>query len=74
MPFRDLRQFIAHLEERNSLRRIRKPVDIKYEIAAYIRKTSDIKGPALLFENAHWLQASCAWRCVRDQEKGAPCP
>jgi 2,5-furandicarboxylate decarboxylase 1 len=33
------------------LGRIRKPVDTKYEIAAYIRKTSDIKGPALLFEN-----------------------
>ena len=53
MPFRDLRQFIAHLEEQKELRRIRKPVDIKYEIAAYIRKTSDIKGPALLFENVN---------------------
>jgi 4-hydroxy-3-polyprenylbenzoate decarboxylase/2,5-furandicarboxylate decarboxylase 1 len=51
MPFRDLREFIAYLEDRKELRRIRKPVDTRYEIAAYIRKTSDIKGPALLFEN-----------------------
>jgi 2,5-furandicarboxylate decarboxylase 1 len=51
MPFKDLREFIAHLEDQKELRRIRKPVDTKYEIAAYIRKTSDIKGPALLFEN-----------------------
>ena len=51
MPFKDLREFIAYLEDRKELRRIRKPVDTKYEIAAYIRKTSDIKGPALLFEN-----------------------
>jgi 2,5-furandicarboxylate decarboxylase 1 len=53
MPFRDLREFIIHLEEQKELRRIRKPVDTKYEIAAYIRKTSDIKGPALLFENVN---------------------
>jgi UbiD family decarboxylase len=53
MPFRDLREFIAHLEDQKELRRIRKPVDTKYEIAAYIRKTSDVKGPALLFENVN---------------------
>ena len=53
MPFRDLREFITHLEDQKELRRIRKPVDTKYEIAAYIRKTSDIKGPALLFENVN---------------------
>jgi 4-hydroxy-3-polyprenylbenzoate decarboxylase/2,5-furandicarboxylate decarboxylase 1 len=51
MSFRDLREFIAYLEDRKELRRIRKPVDTQYEIAAYIRKTSDVKGPALLFEN-----------------------
>jgi 2,5-furandicarboxylate decarboxylase 1 len=51
MPFKDLREFITYLEEQKELRRIRKPVDTKYEIAAYIRKTSDVKGPALLFEN-----------------------
>ena len=51
MPFKDLREFITYLDEQKELRRIRKPVDIKYEIAAYIRKTSDVKGPALLFEN-----------------------
>jgi UbiD family decarboxylase len=53
MPFRDLREFITHLKDQKELRRIRKPVDTKYEIAAYIRKTSDIKGPALLFENVN---------------------
>jgi 4-hydroxy-3-polyprenylbenzoate decarboxylase/2,5-furandicarboxylate decarboxylase 1 len=53
MPFRDLREFISYLEEQKELRRIRKAVDTKYEIAAYIRKTSDIRGPALLFENVN---------------------
>ena len=51
MAFRDLREFVALLEDKNELLRVKKPVDTKYEIAAYIRKTSDIKGPALLFEN-----------------------
>lgn len=50
MPFTDLRQFLAVLEERGDLVRIRQEVDPKYEIAAYIRKTSDAGGPALLFE------------------------
>jgi 4-hydroxy-3-polyprenylbenzoate decarboxylase/2,5-furandicarboxylate decarboxylase 1 len=51
MPFRDLREFITRLEKENEIRRIKKPIDTTHEIAAYIRKTSDIKGPGLLFEN-----------------------
>lgn len=50
MPFTDLRQFLAVLEERGDLVRIHEEVDPKFEIAAYIRKTSDLGGPALLFE------------------------
>ncbi|MBI2916771.1 MAG: UbiD family decarboxylase [Chloroflexi bacterium] len=50
MPFTDLRQFLAVLEERGDLVRIREEVDPKFEIAAYIRKTSDAGGPAILFE------------------------
>jgi len=51
VPFKDLREFLAFLEDKGELRRIKKAVDTRYEIAAYVRKTSDIKGPALLFEN-----------------------
>jgi 2,5-furandicarboxylate decarboxylase 1 len=51
MPFRDLREFLSLLEERGDLLRTMKPVDVKYEISSYIRKTSDERGPALLFEN-----------------------
>jgi UbiD family decarboxylase len=38
------------LEQNNDLRRIQKSIDVKHEIAAYIRKTSDIAGPALIFD------------------------
>lgn len=51
MPFKDLREFIALLEEKKNLLRVKKPVDTKYGIAAYIRKTSDQRGPAIFFEN-----------------------
>jgi 4-hydroxy-3-polyprenylbenzoate decarboxylase/2,5-furandicarboxylate decarboxylase 1 len=51
MPFNDLREFITFLESKGELIRTQKPVDVKYEISAYIRKTSDVQGPALLFDN-----------------------
>ena len=53
MPFNDLREFIAFLETRGQLLRTRKPVDLKFEISSYIRKTSDVQGPALLFDNVN---------------------
>ncbi len=51
MPFEDLRQFLALLEQKKELVRLSKPVDVRFEIAAYIRKTSDRQGPAILFDN-----------------------
>jgi 4-hydroxy-3-polyprenylbenzoate decarboxylase/2,5-furandicarboxylate decarboxylase 1 len=51
MPFRDLREFLRLLEEKGELLKTKKPVDVKFEIPSYIRKTSDQRGPALLFEN-----------------------
>jgi 2,5-furandicarboxylate decarboxylase 1 len=49
--FEDLRSFLRSLEEKGDLVRISRPVSPRYEIAAGIRKTSDINGPALWFEN-----------------------
>lgn len=51
MPFNDLREFLTFLENKSELLTTKKPVDVKFEISAYIRKTSDEHGPALLFEN-----------------------
>ncbi|HEY7167586.1 MAG TPA: UbiD family decarboxylase [Candidatus Binatia bacterium] len=51
MPFKDLREFLTLLDEKGELLRTRKPVDVKFEISSYIRKTSDEQGPALLFHN-----------------------
>lgn len=50
MAFTDLRQFIASLERAGELLRVPEEIDPRFELAAYIRKTSDTRGPALLFE------------------------
>jgi UbiD family decarboxylase len=51
MAITDLRQFIKLLESEGDLLRIEEEVDPRFEIARYIRHTSDMEGPALLFEN-----------------------
>ena len=51
MATTDLRQFIERLENDGDLLRITDEVDLKFDISGYIRNTSDIEGPALLFEN-----------------------
>lgn len=62
MPFKDLRAFLASLEEKGQLVRIKEELDPVHEIAAYLRKASDMgdKGPALLFENVkgHKMQVA----------------
>ena len=59
--FEDLRGFLAHLESQGQLVRVKDEVDVKYEIAAGMRKTSDIEGPALLFEN---IRGYRGWRVL----------
>jgi UbiD family decarboxylase len=59
--FEDLRSYLTYLENQEQLLRVAEPVDIKYEIAAGMRKTSDIGGPALLFEN---VKGFPGWRVL----------
>ncbi len=50
MPFKDLKEFLDFLEEKNELVRIRKEVDPKYEGTAIAKKMDKEGGPAVLFE------------------------
>src|SRR5574342_1351602 len=59
--FEDRRSFLTHLEGQGQLLRVKDAVDVKYEIAAGMRKTSDIHGPALLFEN---IKGYPGWRVL----------
>ncbi len=43
--FDDLRGFLRHLESQGQLLQVNDEIDVKYEIAAGMRKTSDIEGP-----------------------------
>ena len=51
MAITDLRDFMQSLENENELIRIKDPVDRKFELSGYIKNSSDVEGPALLFEN-----------------------
>ena len=59
--FEDLRGFLAHLADLGQLKTVKDEVSVKYEIAAGMRKTSDIGGPALLFEN---VKDYSGWRVL----------
>ncbi|HEX5452065.1 MAG TPA: UbiD family decarboxylase [Candidatus Limnocylindrales bacterium] len=59
MPWPDLRTFLAALESRGDLLRISEPVDPEYEVVALTRRTSDVDGPALLFENVKGASTPC---------------
>lgn len=51
MSYKDLRDFIAHLEKEGKLKRISHPVDPDYEMTEISDRTLRAGGPALLFEN-----------------------
>ncbi len=51
MTYPDMRAFLDELEGQGELVRVSDPVDPRFEISAWIRKTSDVGGPALLFDN-----------------------
>ncbi|MDP6558672.1 MAG: UbiD family decarboxylase [Candidatus Binatia bacterium] len=61
MFFEDLRNYLADLEKREQLLRVKDEVSTRYEIAAGIRKTSDIQGPAILFEK---IKDYAGWRVL----------
>ena len=51
MKFKDLREFIAFLEQKGELRRIKTPVNPELEISEIADRVIKSGGPALLFEN-----------------------
>ena len=50
MSFKDLREFIAKLEEEGELQRIKVEVDWDVELSAIMRRVFELNGPACLFE------------------------
>ena len=51
MQYKDLRDFIAQLEQRGQLKRISQEIDPYLEMTEICDRTLRAKGPALLFEN-----------------------
>lgn len=51
MALPDLRAFLSYLGARGELAVIDDPIDPHFEVAAHIRRSSDVGGPAFLFRN-----------------------
>ena len=51
MAYKSLRDWLARLEEEGQVKHITTEVDWNLELGAIVRRVSDQKGPALLFEN-----------------------
>lgn len=51
MSFKDLRDFLDHLDKHDQLKRITHPIDPHYEMTEISDRTLRAGGPALLFEN-----------------------
>lgn len=51
MSFKDLRDFLDHLDKHGQLKRITHPIDPHYEMTEISDRTLRAGGPALLFEN-----------------------
>jgi len=56
---KDFRDFLDQIEKEGELLRVTKEVNPRFEIAADIRKVSDMDGPGLLFEN---IKGFLGWR------------
>ena len=57
MKYKDLRDFIAQLEQRGELIRIKQPVDPILEMTEIADRTLRGGGPALLFENPKGIRS-----------------
>jgi len=73
----DFRGFLSYLEEKRELVRIKKEVDPKFEVAAYIRKSCDVSGPAFLFEKVKgfdgWRYGAALYASRRRVAMGMGC-
>ena len=59
MPYADLREYIARLEEEGELMRITQQVDWNLELGAIIRRANDLRQPSLLFDNIKDYPSDC---------------
>src|ERR671929_1518801 len=64
MPYADLQEYVATLDQKGLLRRVRAEVDKDWEIAAVVRRVFQRipteRRPALLFENVRGFSAPVA--------------
>ena len=73
MPFNDLREYIDRLEAAGELMRITAEVDWNLELGAITRRSMDLRGPALLFENIKDYPGQRIFANSMSRSKQNPC-
>jgi phenylphosphate carboxylase alpha subunit len=73
MPFQDLREYIDRLDACGELKRITAEVDWNLEIGAISRRSMDLRGPALLFENIKDYPGGRIFANSMSRSKELPC-
>ncbi len=67
--FRNLREYISHLENKGDLRRIKTRVDPELEITEIASREMNLGGPALLFENVDGASFPLAINLFASEER-----
>jgi pimeloyl-ACP methyl ester carboxylesterase len=65
----DFRQYLEALEKAGQLVHVTREVSPKFEVAAYVRKSSDTDGPVFVFEN---VKGHSGWRLAAGLYGTAP--
>ena len=71
MAYKDLRAFLARLEDVGYLARVKTEVSLRYEIGAICRKSLDANGPALLFERPGGYSVPLVTNCLGTRQRFA---
>jgi 4-hydroxy-3-polyprenylbenzoate decarboxylase len=71
MSVTDLRSFIEALEKSSELRRVKRQVDARLELAAVVKASELSDGPALLFENVKGSKIPVASALLSTSERAA---
>ncbi len=67
--FRNLREYITHLEKKGDLRRVKTPVNPELEITEIASREMKLGGPALLFENVEGCAFPLAINLFASEER-----
>jgi UbiD family decarboxylase len=71
MAYKDLREFLDVLKDKEMLKSVKRQVDANWEIGAIMRELFDRRGPAILFEKVKNTDYRFVSGVMDDSQQGA---